>query len=107
MFDSSDSAFFRSRKKRKCIAQCITIKITTDNKKIKKEIAKRNSLKYYYDNINKLNKKYHCICTGKYTYKNKNAHENSKIHKDYILNNNNMEIHHERYMNQLLDSDYE
>jgi len=47
------------------------------------------------------------VCTGKYTYKNKNAHENSKIHQEYLLNNKYLESCYEEHMNQFMDSDYE
>ena len=90
---------------------CITIRILIDHDKIKKELFKRNSLKYYYDNKQKLNQKYVCICGGKYTYKNKRAHENSMLHQIYILNNNIIiedyviESLYQRY--NAIDSDYE
>jgi hypothetical protein len=44
----------------------------------------KNSLQYYYDNKDKLNKKIICECYGTYTYKNKSCHIKSKRHQTYL-----------------------
>lgn len=59
------------------------------NKNKFKDICKR----YYYNNIEKIkesNKKlYICLCGKKLTLCNKSVHIRSKIHQNYLLNNNN------------------
>jgi predicted GIY-YIG superfamily endonuclease len=50
--------------------------------------------KYYINNIEKMNKKFNCVCDGKYTHSNRARHFKSQTHQNYLINflNNHAEI---------------
>jgi len=52
----------------------------------KEEILEQQK-KYREDNKERLTEKKECVCGGKFTLQHKSSHENSKLHKNYILKN--------------------
>jgi len=43
--------------------------------------------KYREDNKERLYEKNNCVCGGKFTFSNKSQHENTNLHKNFILKN--------------------
>jgi len=73
-------------------------KYRENNKEVKKEYDKKyreenvDKLKEYQekyreDNKERLYEKKECVCGGKFTFLNKSHHENTQLHKKYILKN--------------------
>jgi len=58
------------------------------DKSVNQRIAGRGSKEYYQDNKDSINerrnKKYNCVCGGRYTYDHKSHHLKTKMHQDYI-----------------------
>jgi hypothetical protein len=50
------------------------------------EHNKKYFKKYYMENKEKINKKYDCVCHGKYTQANKSFYVKIKKHQNYLKN---------------------
>jgi predicted GIY-YIG superfamily endonuclease len=63
--------------------------------------------KYYINNIEKIhkfkNKKYDCVCCGKYTYANRIQHLNTPKHQNYLNNPLNNHDHNMKQIDNFLD----
>jgi len=61
-----------------------------NNKKYREENVdkiKEKEKKYREDNKERLNEKNNCVCGGKFTLQHKSHHENTQLHKNFILKN--------------------